>query len=242
MRSTFFFLLIVSFIVTISSCDLFNTDVGPATIAHTSSLHTDRNWSAGFSDYPTNWEDKLELEAGYRSLPSPLDTTRTGFYLSGSNDSDDLFMFIKRRINGFQPGKPYQISFDVRFATEEPSNCAGIGGAPGESVFVKGGASPFEPHAVIKSGNSNPEYRMNVDKGNQKSGGVHAVTLGHIANSRECEGGKQFELKTLQSRQKTITVKSNADGKLWIFAGTDSGFEGRTRLYFTRIKIHAIRQ
>lgn len=36
----------------------------------------------------------------------------------------------------------YEVSYVVRFASNAPSGCAGVGGAPGESVWKKVGAKP----------------------------------------------------------------------------------------------------
>src|SRR6184192_1463014 len=56
-------------------------------------------WQAGFADYPpaTNKNGIYELLAEMRTLPPELGANGNGFYIQGSNRSDDLFMFMKRR-------------------------------------------------------------------------------------------------------------------------------------------------
>jgi len=58
-------------------------------------------WEAGFADYPpaTNKEDLYGLRAEIRNLPPELGVNGTGFYIQGINRSDDLFMFMKRRLD-----------------------------------------------------------------------------------------------------------------------------------------------
>jgi len=68
--------------------------------------------------------------------------------------------------------------FYIELASDVPSNCVGIGGAPGESVYLKAGVSLVEPVPMLE-GN---DVRLNVDKGNQAGGGADASVIGNIAN------------------------------------------------------------
>ena len=61
-----------------------------------------QGWVAQFSDYPAGDEALFELASGYRRLPPPL-SSRGGLFISGNNHSDDLFMYLKRRVGGFEP-------------------------------------------------------------------------------------------------------------------------------------------
>jgi len=190
-------------------------------------------WEPGFADYPVGQEAFYELEAEHRNLPVPLDTSKRGLYISGNNHSDDLFMFWKGQIVGLVPNRTYLASFNLEFATNVPSGCGGVGGPPGESVYVKAGATEIEPEAIDLGG----FYQMNIDKGNQSQGGEDAVVLGDVASSQECgQGTPQWELKQLSSAE-TVEVASDGDGRVWVFMGSDSGFEATTSLYYTRIAV-----
>ena len=93
-------------------------------------------WTAGFADLPADFEPSIyELDSGYRPLPSGLEGN--GLYIQGHNRSDDLFMFFKRRIDGLKADATYAVSASLNLATNVPSNTFGIGGSPGESVYVK---------------------------------------------------------------------------------------------------------
>lgn len=189
-----------------------------------------QNWAGGFADYPANNSAIFELTTDYRPLPTPLDSAKSALFISGINRSDDLWMFYKRRVTGLRPNSLYRVQFEVQFATETARGCGGVGGAPGESVFVKAGASTVEPMAVVDNAD---DYRFNVDKGNQAQPGTSALVLGNVANTRDCALPAQWELKTLNSPD-TLSVRTDANGTLWLFFGTDSGFESLTRLYYTR--------
>src|SRR2546430_15676422 len=113
-----------------------------------------QGWQEGFADYPpaTDKTGFYELLAEIRTLPAELGTSGTGFYIQGNNHSDDLFMFLKRRLNaadGIVAGQAYQITFTLVFASNAASGCVGVGGSPGDSVTLKAGASPAEPKALF---------------------------------------------------------------------------------------------
>ena len=188
-------------------------------------------WTAGFADYPPAHEEIYFLESDYRALPEPLDTSRRALYISGVNRSDDLFMFYKRQIEGLVPLGDYRVSFDIEIATNVPNGCFGVGGAPGESVWVKAGASREEPVAVDEGG----QLRMSIDKGNQSNGGENAIVMGIIANSVPCGEPERWELKSFPNGGESIAVTADQDGRVWLLVGTDSGFESLTALYYTRV-------
>jgi len=192
------------------------------------------DWSAGFADYPAGQEDFFELSAGEETLPAALNTSHKGFALSGNNHSDDLFMFIASQQSGLEPNTRYALQFKVVFGTNAQKNCVGTGGAPGESVWIKVGASQVQPVA-IDDGAGN--LLMNIDKGQQETSGSDAITLGNFANNIECgSSDTDYHYKTLVSSPGSFTVISDAEGKLWMLLGTDSGFESTTKIYFIRLE------
>ena len=199
-------------------------------------------WQAGFADYPptTDKNGFYELLAEVRTLPPELGVNGTGFYIQGNNHSDDLFMFMKRRLNsadGIVAGQTYQIGFTLVFASSAQSGCGGIGGSPGEGVVLKAGASPAEPLALFDASPLNSWLRMNVAKGNQSQGDIAASTTGSIANGIPCGSAQNSYVSVQRTHQHTSLVNANAKGELWLLIGTDSGFEGLTALYYQRINL-----
>lgn len=200
-------------------------------------------WTAGFADYPPNAGTGYELDWGIRYMPRKLTRVpRRGFYIQGHNRSDDLFMFLKRRLafeDGITPNQTYRVEYVITFASNAPSGCFGIGGAPGEHVALKAGASSIEPLAVMQP---NGYLRMNVDKGNQSVGGPAASVAGNIANGIPCEQALPDSPFVLiqRSHVHTTDVTASSNGELWLLVGTNSGFEGMTRLYYQRIRVRLI--
>ena len=184
---------------------------------------------AGFADYPPGNADIYELTSDYRPLPPPL-ASDSALFISGVNRSDDLFMFFKGPVEGLLPGASYDVTVSVEIATDVPAGCFGVGGAPGESVWVKAGATAVEPLAVREGA----YLRMNIDVGNQSAGGSEGVVLGDIANSKRCEEPRQWERKFFEGRPIPASVEIPASGRAWLLFGVDSGFEARTAIYFTR--------
>jgi hypothetical protein len=116
----------------------------------------------------------------------------------------------------------------------------GVGGAPGEAVTLKVGATPSEPRVVQEAG----VLRINVDKGAQEQGGEDATVAGNIANGVDCEEVEDLNSSGFVSVQRVQIhnelVTANALGEIWLLVGTDSGFEGLTRLYYRRIDVELV--
>jgi hypothetical protein len=196
-----------------------------------------QGWEAGFAEYAPEMEDMM-VEVGIRPLPSELGINGTGYYLQGMNHSDDLFMFLKRRLgpdDGIVPGQEYRVVFTIVFASNAPSGAIGVGGSPGESVFLKAGASMVEPEAYLDS--ETGYYLMNVDKGEGNSGnGTAASVIGDIANGLSAEENARY-VSLERQHEHEYTVIASPDGELWFLVGTDSGFEGLTGIYYQSIVV-----
>lgn len=184
-------------------------------------------WTGDFADYPVGEAESYELEFEHTTLPAPLDETEGALRLSGLNKSDDLFMFIKRKISGLEPNTTYYATFYVEFASNVPDGLFGVGGSPGESVYVKAGAAQTEP---APEEDDMDYYRMNIDKGGQSQGGADMVVLGYFSNDTDRE---EYTLKTVTNENR-FTMTSNVNGELWLIAGTDSGFEATTTIYYNK--------
>jgi hypothetical protein len=190
----------------------------------------DQGFVAGFADLPVDQGGGFyELVADHRAVPAELGN-RKGLYISGNNRSDDLWMFWKKKITGLRPNTVYEVVLDLEMASDVPAGLVGIGGAPGESVFVKAGASMLEPGVAP---DSSGWLRLNVDKGNQSTGGVAASVIGNVA--KESDTSEKYARLFRDNRAAKQPVTTSADGSLWVFFGTDSGFEGGTSLYYLNL-------
>lgn len=199
-------------------------------------------WKPGFADYPAGEETFYELSSGLETLPDSLGKNRKGFKLSGNNHSDDLFMFVAKHVDGLEPNTRYDLRFKLTFGTNAQNNCVGIGGSPGNSVWIKVGATKNEPKAVNDGAGF---LLLNWDKGNQASGGSDAIIAGDFANSQECSATDvvtTYEKKTLTTNKGTYSTVTDDKGNLWILMGTDSGFEGTTTIYFMELEVAATKK
>ena len=173
-----------------------------------------QGWVDLFADYPAGQDGLFNLVADYRPLPAPLDTSQSALYIAGTNRSDDLWMQYKTEVV-LPPDTNYRVSFSVEIATNVPSGCFGVGGAPGEGVTVKAGVSLIEPEREL---DAMGWWRLNIDKGQQTQGGEDVVVVGDLANSRSCEEGFQWELKRLGGPPMMFTTDST--GRAWLSVGT----------------------
>lgn len=191
------------------------------------------NWVGDFADYPNDPISLplYQLQFLYSSLPLPLNTGDGAILQAGINRSDDLFMFIKKKVTGLTPDKNYTVDLKVDFATNAASNMVGVGGAPGEGVKIKAGAVSVEPTRVLNT--TENWYRMNIDKGNQSIGGIDMKIIGDFTNGTDQNVYKIKQLTTTSP----LNVKANQQGEIWLVIGTDSGFEGLTKIYYNSIHV-----
>lgn len=221
-------------VLTLAACNLRDDSYYTVFSLSFNFSENDMGWSGDFADYPKNDSVFYELLFKHDTLPANLNPNgnRKALLLSGNNHSDDLFMFIKRKISGLRPNTRYDILFNIQVASNAPTEAFGIGGAPGESVFLKAGMTTTEPVKVL---DENDYYRMNIDKGNQSVGGADMMVLGHIGVARNTT---QYTLIFRNnSSANPFSFTTDATGDAWIIIGTDSGFEGKTTLYYVSVDI-----
>ena len=214
-------------------------------------------WVGDFADLPADATAEFyELAFEHRKIPPETQRGGMTLFLAGHNHSDDLFMFVKRQFTGLVPGQAYDVHVQTELASDAPSGCFGVGGAPGESVYLKVGASEREPLLVV---DDLGWLRLSVDKGQQAADGAEAIVVGTIANGLPCDGsagGYQIIRRDTETAavldefgnpvpgedgepqiKAPIAVVADASGAAWVFLGTDSGFEGRTALYYDYVRV-----
>ena len=191
---------------------------------------SDHGFAAGFADLPANYDPALyQLQSEHRALPANLGAGK-GLFISGANRSDDLWMYWKKKITGLVPGTLYNIAVDLEFASSYAEGLVGIGGPPGEAVTIKVGAAATEPQMAPDAG---AWLRMNLDKGNQSVGGKDLAAIGNVA--KPDDSNEDYVRLHRDNRALRQTARAAADGSLWLVFGTDSGFEGTTSLYYTKL-------
>jgi hypothetical protein len=78
----------------------------------------EHGWVAGFADYPAAPDDSalFQLKYAYTNQPAESKLTKPSVMLSGYNLSNDLFMYVKKRITGLRPNTDYTITFQIELA------------------------------------------------------------------------------------------------------------------------------
>lgn len=188
-------------------------------------------WTGGFADHPDTTTSDYNLVFARTALPAPLDTAKQALKIAGTNGSDDLFMFIKRKIDGLQPNRRYDIKFEVEIASNVPTNQVGVGGAP-DAVWIKVGAVRHEPLSV--KDNSDGHFKMNLNKGYQSTDGPDMYNIGTVGVA---DNITQYTLISRNNSSRLFSITASASGEVWVIIGTDSGFEARTELYYNNVRL-----
>src|SRR5262249_40936374 len=107
----------------------------------------------------------------------------------------------------------------------------------GDNVYLKVGASALEPVSIL----GEQGLHLNLDKGNQNNDGRDATLAGAIGNGLACTPENQRYVLVERRQAHSGRVKASEQGTLWVFVGTDSGYEGLNQLYFARIVVSLTR-
>ena len=77
-----------------------------------------------------------------------------------------------------------------------------------------------------------------MDKSNQAASGENAMVIGDVANGTDnCSVGAPYRMISRDNQDTPFTITTGDDGTLWLLVGTDSGFEGKTALYYDTIRV-----
>lgn len=87
-------IMMLSLTQLLMACEVTVTPTGVSQTGSVRVAYDFRNeaqgWEAGFADYPSQEEAMFGVEASFRGLPAGLKPSGTGYYIAGSNHSDDL--------------------------------------------------------------------------------------------------------------------------------------------------------
>ncbi|WP_138755033.1 copper amine oxidase N-terminal domain-containing protein [Paenibacillus sinopodophylli] len=194
---------------------------------------SEEGWKGDFADLPVDYNpDIYELEYARELLPTAGNKTNYGLKLNGMNRSDDLFMYVTKKLEGLEPNKTYHATLAFDLYTDQSGGMMGVGGSPGESVFIKAGFVSKEPVKVKVDEGDHFFYKVNVDKGNQITDGEDMKLIGNMVQPNSELSGFQPVAK-----EYSTTLQSNEKGELYVIIGSDSGYEGLTTLYLDNINV-----
>jgi hypothetical protein len=195
---------------------------------------SDHGFVAGFADLPADYDPPFyALISDHTDLPPELGEGKA-LFISGDNHSDDLWMHFQKKLTGLRPDTEYELAIEVELASKYATGLLGVGGAPGDSVYFKSGASTTEPTQIV----DNEEWlRLSVDKGNQFQSGADLARRGTIA--KPDDGNENYVMLTRHNHGDPQIATTASDGSLWLVFGTDSGFESVTALYYTKVTVWA---
>jgi hypothetical protein len=196
------FPLIFCSLIAMSACGGNATSINSGKMDITFNQNID-GWTANFADYSVGMEDSIAFNANIETLPAPLQP-QLALKLQSQNTSDDVWMWVHKKVAGLKPNATYRVKISIDFASN-----AGTG---------------FKD-------NLNNFLTVNFDKGNQQTDGPTVKNIGDLTtNSDICNNGP-FMQKQLNSPASGTLVKTDSNGNLWMVIGTDSGFEGVTTYY-----------
>lgn len=193
------------------------------TILYGQSFHFDfedgyQEWKADFADYPVGDSAHWNLNHFHQAMPDIV-PVQNGLRMVGDNFSDDLFFFMKRKIEGLHPNTKFQIIFSIDVVTDMPPNAIG-----GSDLMLKAGATIIEPKKIVVDEDGIQYYRMNINKDSQSQPGTDMDTLGHVHH--DVTDNFDYHIANYQNGMEPFEITSDSNGELWVIIGAESQFEG----------------
>jgi len=179
-------------------------------------------------------------DRGIRPLPAEVNVGGRVYYLALNNTADDAFVFLFKNLGrdrGLQPESTYLLSFTIDITGDAFAAAIGGGGSPATRIYLKARGNTVEPRLQPSSDDFEFVSRLNLDIGGQSQDGASVSVAENIANdinslTSRPGGPEEFRFRLFR-REHThpVALRTDPSGRLFILVGTDSGFEGITRLY-----------
>lgn len=206
-----------------------STDISPAAttnkpvFADITDFESGENaYEYGFANYREDNESDYLLNAQILDIP---DSSSKGYYMSGSNQSRSLLMYITKNIIAL-PNANYNIKINFDIATNIKSDISEQSNT-NQNVFIKAGAAgiPFSP--II---DNEGYYRSNWDIGNLNSSGPDGKTLGTAEKVNSNDDSYQYK-----SYSGIFRAATDDDGILCILIAAETGMPSVASLFFDNI-------
>ncbi|MDR2910261.1 MAG: hypothetical protein LBV47_02690 [Bacteroidales bacterium] len=190
-------------------------------------------FEAVFADYHDDGHGyaTYEMKSEYKEIPVENQKSK-GLYITSRNISDDIFMGYVKKLDGLRKNHNYTFTVSFQLVTDVRGGMAGIGGSPGQSVFVKGGITAIKPETQKST---EGRYGLNIDIGNQSESGKDMKVIGNMEKPEATADLIGFDYKDINF---TVNATTDSNGCVYIIIGTDSGFEGLTEYYLDNIQIN----
>jgi hypothetical protein len=178
-------------------------------------------WEAEFTDYPVDVTDQYgsyNWTAEYAEVFSNNIGSQMALRLSSDNVSEDVFMFIKKKVTGLKANTNYSLVFEVEMISNAQAD---------QSVVLKAGASFVEPQKIVRDG----WFELNLDKGTSLTSGKDLIILG------ELDGANPSPSYSNVDAPLRFTATTNNAGELWLIIGTESTYPGQNTVHYTKINV-----
>lgn len=188
-------------------------------------------WTAGFSDYSDSNSVNMGLFDSLTLIPyASSSLNNKGIAIGGDNTSDDLFIFLKKKITGLLPNSTYKVTFNIGFATEMSSQIF-----IGECALIKVGGSSYEP--LSDTIGHNGYYQMNIDKGNQQQDGPDMKKISCTHHDSSYSYNHYYRFDTNNINGPIVNITTNSQGEMWVIIGNEMSHEFYTKLFYDDITI-----
>lgn len=206
-----------------------NESLGPA------GPDVDRSKLPSYPEELSHWL----INFGIFPLPPETGILGSGFLCQGDNHSDDLDMWIIRKIGqkeGLKPNTSYRVKLDVKFASNAQAGGVGVGGSE-DSLAVQLGITSRDPREkkTVPGVERSVTFAEGIIQSDFDTGSTIANGLDYSMDN------KPYRIVAVRNNN-VLTVRTDEKAELWLMAGTHSGYESFQAIYFTEFNAELIPQ
>lgn len=182
------------------------------------------------------------LNSGIHDMPDGI--PGKGFLTQGNNHSDDLDMWIARKLDardGLEPNTRYRATFAVTLAGDAVAMAYGIGG--GQDMSLDAALTLSDPTRT-RIVSDHVRFLEHPRRDEMAGVGGNAVcvrrngTMPIPPSVKVCPVGQgRIPFELIHSRpSRPIEVRTDDRGELWLMVGGHSGYEDFTGIYYQSVR------
>lgn len=207
-------------------------DIGPIyDVAYIDILENDSSgWIGGIADYPDSLYTRLNFTSEYAPLYGvfPSGNNRV-FRISANNPHSDLFYYVAKKFEGFEPNSRYKIA--TTFELQAAMLTDTLGSFPLD-IYFKMAGSQVAPN-TFKLFDSQ-YYTLNLNKGEREDEGTGFMFLMRPNDNISKE--KPVIIRYSDNSRSKI-FETNSKGELWVVLGIDSSIPLEMSYSFNTIAV-----
>jgi hypothetical protein len=236
-------LISVGILLFFSGCNDNDEDQPEVLVSNTVFEEDAEGWEAQYAEYESGQEDSLEFSYTHDTfMVSQAIGEVSAMVQTGRASNSDLFMFIKKKITGFEPNASYSVIYYIEMFAQLEETFSGDLTSTNNGSFLKVSVYQDEPDTVLVEDMQNPGkmvVRTSFDKGDDRVTGPNMALMGKLTYT---DVGQAPILLIGTSEADEILGTSDDQGNMWMMIGVDTNQPIFHSVYYSYIGITFVKK